>query len=208
MGASAMTCQMPGGSLPPIWFLRHGETFWNAERRIQGQLESPLTERGIAEAGMQARILHPILMREHPACFASPLGRAQQTARIALEGRPYLTDPRLAEAHAGHWQGLLRAEVIDNPENGLSPDISALELFVAAPGGEDFDALSARIRDFLASLTGPSVIVGHGLWGQVLRGAVRGLPRSAMGRLPNEQGCVYALSDGAEHVLREAAAEG
>ena len=187
--------------LPKIWFLRHGETHWNVEKRIQGQLESDLTPAGIAQAQAQARLMRPVLETD-PGCHVSPLGRAQQTARIVLGERPFQTDPRLSEVHGGIWQGLLRPDVIrDNP--ALVPaDVTALELFLAAPGGEGYEVFSARIRAFLATLSTPSVIVAHGLLGQVLRGLLRGLPRSEMGHLPNEQGCVYGLENGREHVLR------
>jgi probable phosphoglycerate mutase len=188
--------------LPKLWFLRHGETHWNRQKRIQGQLESQLTEKGVRQAHMQARLIRPVL-RQGPACFVSPLGRAQETARIALGDTRYKTDTRLAEAHAGRWQGLLRADVITDANNGLHQDINALELFLSAPEGEGFADLQARIVDFLKGLSGPSVIVGHGLWGQVLRGLVRGLPRAAMGGLSNEQGCIYLLDKGRETVLRE-----
>ncbi|WP_368073708.1 hypothetical protein [Sulfitobacter sp. JL08] len=60
--------------------------------------------------------------------------------------------------------------------------------------------------DFLADLTGPSVIVSHGLPGHVLRGVVTGLDRSGMGYSGNRQGCVYVLENGQEHVLDHAGA--
>ncbi len=181
---------------PKIWFLRHGQTYWNAERRIQGQLESDLTPLGLRHAQAQARILQQGL-----PCFVSPLGRAQQTARIALSDVAFQNDDRLAEAHAGDWQGLLREDVIRDHAATLPADISALELFLAAPGGEGFDAFEGRIAAFLDTLTVPSVIVAHGLLGQVLRGLIRGLARAEMGTLPNEQACVYVLEEGRETVL-------
>ncbi len=186
---------------PTLWFLRHGETEWNAERRIQGQLESQLTTRGVAHAHQQQQILTSVL-RQNPACFVSPLGRAQQTAEIALGDYPYRTEARLAEAQAGLFQGMTLAEV-----NARYPEIYAanphnLDLFCAAPNGEGYDRFLDRIQSFLAELVGPTVIVSHGLLGQVLRGLVCGLDRSGMAVLPNEQGCVYLLEHGAETVLR------
>ncbi|QGX98657.1 histidine phosphatase family protein [Roseovarius faecimaris] len=189
---------------PKIWFLRHGETEWNAERRIQGQLESKLTPRGIGHAEAQARLMAPILKAD-PPCFVSPLGRAQQTAQIALGARAYVTDPRLAEAHAGDWQGLLHADVRrDHPEL-LPPETTALDLFLKAPGGEGFAVFHDRILAFMRDLTEPSVVVAHGLLGQVMRGLILGLPHEEMGTLSNEQACVYVLENGSETVLREAA---
>lgn len=183
---------------PKVWLLRHGETVWNAEKRIQGQLESELTPRGIAQAHQQADLMRPILA-DAPPCFVSPLGRAQQTAQIALGGKPFQTDPRLAEVHAGDWQGLLRDEVLaDHPALAQA---TALDVFLSAPGGERFDGFRARIVAFLNDLITPSVVVAHGLLGQVLRGLICGFDRAQMGALPNGQGCVYVLENGTETVL-------
>jgi len=187
--------------LPKIWFLRHGETHWNAEKRIQGQLESPLTARGLADAGRQAALMQPIL-KDDLACFVSPLERAQQTAQIALSGRGFNTDARLAEAHAGAWQGMLQADVFRDFPHLAHPGMATLDVFVAAPDSEGFDAFQGRILSFLSDLTNPSVIVAHGLLGQVLRGLVLGLDRTGMGQLSNLQGCVYVLENGAEQVLQ------
>lgn len=187
-------------AVPKIWFLRHGETYWNVEKRIQGQLESELTEKGLQDAHAQAGLMAPVMAMD-PPCFVSPLGRAQQTAKIALAGATFQTDARLSEAHAGEWQGLLRPDVIRDHSDTLPSDITALELFLAAPKGEGFTAFEARITLFLSELTEPSVIVAHGLLGQVLRGTLCGIPRAGMGALPNGQGCVYVLENGAETVL-------
>jgi probable phosphoglycerate mutase len=187
---------------PKIWFLRHGETFWNVERRIQGQLCSTLTEQGLADAHAQAGLMRAVL-EQGPDCYASPLKRAQMTAEIALGGAAFTTDARLAEAHAGEWQGRLHADVRrDHPELDR-PEVSVLDVFLAAPGGEGYARFEARIREFLHSLTGPSVIVSHGLLGQVLRGIICGLDLVQMGRLSNDQGCVYVLENGAERILKQ-----
>lgn len=188
-------------AFPKIWFLRHGQTEWNAERRIQGQLESRLSALGQSHARQQADLIAPILL-QNPTCFASPLGRAQQTADIALAGTPFETDARLAEAHAGELQGMTLDEVATR-----FPDISAanprhLDLFCAAPKGEGFDSFHTRIHAFMKDLQGPSVVVAHGLLGQVMRGIALGLSRGQMAELSNEQGCIYLLEDGCERVLK------
>ncbi|MEO0943690.1 MAG: histidine phosphatase family protein [Pseudomonadota bacterium] len=189
-------------SAPKIWLLRHGETLWNAERRVQGQLESELTPRGIAQAHQQAALMAPVLANS-PPCFVSPLGRAQQTAEIALGGKAFVTDARLAEAHAGQWQGRLREKLL--AERPDLAEASALEVFLSAPEGERFDGFQGRVSDFLGDLTEPSVVVAHGLLGQVMRGLLCGLGRAEMGHLANAQGCVYVLENGAETVLTASA---
>ncbi|KIC39748.1 histidine phosphatase family protein [Leisingera sp. ANG-M7] len=185
---------------PKIWLLRHGQTEWNAEHRIQGQLESPLSVLGVEHARRQAALMVPVLM-QNPTCYASPLGRAQQTADIALGGAPFVTDARLAEAYAGAFQGMTLEEVAaEYPDiHGANP--RNLDLFCEAPGGEGYGSFHARILDFMQSLTGPSVVVAHGLLGQVMRGIVCGLSRDQMAALPNGQGCVYVLENGMETVL-------
>jgi len=184
---------------PPIWFLRHGETDWNAARRIQGQLESRLTDLGRAQASDQGRIVAPIL-DGGPDILVSPLLRADETARIALGAHPFRTDPELMEIHAGDWQGRYYDDLL--AERADLRGLSALEIFADAPGGEGLAAFRARVAGVLARLSGPTVIVAHGLWGQVLRGLVLRLDDRAVSRLDNLQGVVYALRDGAETVLR------
>jgi len=152
-------------SFPRSGFLRHGQTEWNLEGRLQGHKDSPLTALGRAQAERQARILSDIperVAKGPGGCFASSLGRAQETARIALAGQDFVTDPRLAEIATGDWEGRLRAEVA-NGEGDLF-------LYAGAPGGEGLEALQARVAAFLDDLEGPSVVVSHGLLGKVLRG--------------------------------------
>ncbi|MBD3663030.1 histidine phosphatase family protein [Sulfitobacter aestuariivivens] len=185
---------------PPIWFLRHGQTVWNKAYRLQGQLDSPLTDQGIAEARRQAVVIAPVL-KEAPAIWVSPLGRARQTADIALDGASYQTDPRLMEIHAGRWQGMLRTEIMDAQPDWAACAPSALEIYEAAEGGEGIAAFEARILAFLRDLSGPTVIVAHGLLGQVLRAHVLGADVGQAGALSNLQGVVYHLRDGQEYVL-------
>ena len=185
---------------PKIWLLRHGQTEWNAQKRIQGQLESQLTPLGIEQAHRQAALMRDVLAYE-PVCYCSPLGRAQQTAKIALAGVTYKTDNRLAEVDAGIWQGRTFDEINSQWPDLVQANPHNLDLYCAAPESEGFHAFRSRIEEFLNELTGPSVIVAHGLLGQVVRGLTCGLERSEMGALPNQQGCVYLLSGGAENVL-------
>ncbi len=187
-------------SYPKVWFLRHGETEWNAEGRVQGQTESVLSPRGVQHAHQQSRLMAPILAH-NPPCIVSPLKRTRQTADIALDGREYETDDRLKEVFAGDWEGHLRADIFKNLPEGITPHSPHMEFYAAAPGGEGFDTFQARVRDFVATLTQPTVIVAHGLSGQLLRGELCGLSRPELGQLTNRQGCVYVLENGVETVL-------
>ncbi|KZY51607.1 histidine phosphatase family protein [Sulfitobacter sp. KE29] len=185
---------------PKIWFLRHGQTEWNRAFRLQGHLDSPLTDQGIAEAERQAQIM-PSILAQKPDILVSPLGRAQQTARTALNGAAFQTDARLMEIHAGDWQGATRDEIFAAYPDLAARDPAPLEIYAAAPGGEGLAAFRARIRAVLDSLIAPTVLVAHRLWGQVLRAEVCGVAPAEAGRLSNRQGCVYLLENGSERIL-------
>ena len=183
-------------TFPKIWFLRHGQTEWNAEGRIQGRLNSDLTSQGRADARKQAELIAPFIapvLAGPGAIFVSPQGRAQETAQIALGGHDFQVDDRIAEINTGDWEGRLRSELVHAE--------SDIETYASAPGGEGMEGLEARVRDFLRSLTGPSIIVSHGILGKVLRGQVCGLDRAGTTALCNRQGCVYVLEDGHEKIL-------
>jgi probable phosphoglycerate mutase len=99
-----------------------------------------------------------------------------------------LIDPRLAEIATGAWEGQLKTD--------LPKGANDLAVYANAPQGEGLDALIARVRGFADELNGPSIVVSHGLWGQVLRGLAQGLSRDDMGAQSNRQGCVYHIRDG------------
>lgn len=189
---------------PKIWFLRHGQTEWNRVYRLQGQLDSPLTDQGVAEAQRQALIM-PGILAAKPDLFVSPLGRAVQTAEIVLAGAPYRTDARLMEIHAGDWQGRTRGEIVASQPRWAHAWPTGLEIYQSAVGGEGIAAFEARIIEFLQSLVRPTVIVAHGLLGQVLRAHVLGIGMPEAGRLSNLQGVVYVLENGTETVLEGSA---
>jgi 2,3-bisphosphoglycerate-dependent phosphoglycerate mutase len=117
-----------------VIIVRHGETEWNIKSIRQGNLDSRLTEKGIA----QAKALAQRLTREHfTALYSSDLGRAVQTAEevASVTGHEIITDPRLRERHLGIFQGLSGEEIKQkHPEEyklhrSLGPDY-------VIPGGE------------------------------------------------------------------------
>jgi probable phosphoglycerate mutase len=93
-----------------ILLIRHGETAWNAERRLQGHLDIPLNEEG----ERQARLLGEALASEPiDLVVASDLQRARQTAQAvaAVRGMPLLIEPGLRERCYGGFEGLLYSEI-------------------------------------------------------------------------------------------------
>lgn len=93
-----------------IFLIRHGETHWNSEGRIQGHLDSPLTGTGLAQAKALATRLKS---QSFSAIYSSDLGRAYQTAQCLAEPHQLeiQTDSRLRERHLGIFQGLLKQEL-------------------------------------------------------------------------------------------------
>lgn len=186
---------------PELLVLRHGETLWNREQRMQGALNSALTEQGIRHAKRQGEILSQFDLSAWTA-VCSPQGRAFQTAGIAVA--PYVnkitTDSLLREIDVGEWQGRLRAELkVKGPQND-SPD-GPLALYEQAPGGEGFNRLEARCRKFLNGLNCPTVIVTHGITSRMLRILVLGLSRDALGEIAGGQGNIFHLKDGVQKEL-------
>src|SRR5436305_15084177 len=98
------------GTAVRILLARHGETVSNVEGRWQGQTDSPLTERGLAQARELARAL---ANESLAAIYSSDLGRAYQTAAVVAEPHnlPVTTEPRLRELDVGRWTGRLGAEI-------------------------------------------------------------------------------------------------
>jgi len=193
--------------LPPVYILRHGQTEWNRLGRMQGHLDSPLTEAGRENARAQGRLIAE-LAAQQPGLhfFASPQGRVRQTWAIALEGlgADLREDARLKEAAAGAWQGMTEAEIAARYPEQYALHETRLSLGLGAPGGEGFHDLAARCGAFLSELTGPSVIFTHGVTLAVLRGLARGLSERDVLGLDHRQGVIYAIEDGRERVLEPA----
>lgn len=184
---------------PDLYVLRHGETEWNAERRIQGQTESVLTERGKAQAARQGAILAGLGIEALPV-HASPLKRVRQTVEIALPGRAVIFDDRLKELSLGRWEGFTRDEIGARYPDAFA-ETDPFLWFQTAPGGERYSDLAERVASFLADLDGPAVIASHGLAARFLRGHVLGLDLGGISTLSVRQGVVWKLAGGVETEL-------
>lgn len=184
---------------PDVYLLRHGETEWNKSGRIQGQMNSDLTELGQAQAAQQGAILRRLGDRVAGLDrFASPLSRTQATARIAFGGDEFTNDPRLIEIGCGAWEGITPAQ-----RQARDPDLMArstrdLDLYFNAPMGEGLPALRARVMDFLNSLNAPAIIVSHKVSLIVMRACLTGIRQEQMYDLTATQGTVIRISGGVE----------
>jgi probable phosphoglycerate mutase len=157
-----------------IFLIRHGQTDFNRDRRLQGRLDSRLTELGMDQARRMAETLRPFVA-EHPdwTVIASPSGRTRHTARIVCEtlglGAEVEIEPRIAEVDVGRWEGL-GAEDIEAAHPGLMGQPGWL---CQAPGGECLEDLSSRLGEWLAEIDETDgrrrIVVSHGIAGRVLR---------------------------------------
>jgi glucosyl-3-phosphoglycerate phosphatase len=183
-------------TLPELYILRHGETLWNRERRMQGALDSALTDLGRAQARAIGAMLaaRGVTAATH-AILSSPQGRCVTTARLAFGADPRL-DPRLAEIGMGDWAGLTRDQIAARWPG--PPGEGFMQLYARIPGGEGFAALAERCRAFLAGLDRPAVIVTHGMTSRFLRAAALGLDPA---EVAGGQGVVHRINAGRAEVL-------
>ncbi len=137
--------------------------------------------------------------------YCSPQGRALDSAGITLKplGLSARADARLCEISFGKWQGLTFGEIADGwPEHVKYADQNPFGWHFQAPGGEAFEDMRARALRFLEDLTGPSVIVTHGITSRILRGIWLGQSIDEMAEMPGGQGCVHHLSNAGCRTLR------
>jgi len=200
---------LPGGRVRvsgTVYFIRHGETDWNRERRYQGHADIPLNETGRAQAARNGDVLRAALGEPgRVAYFSSPLTRATETLeivreRMALPRRRYRLDDRLIEIDLGDWNGRTHEEIAaEDPSVHVRREKAKWDFTV--PGGESYRAAAARVREFLTELETPAVIVGHGATGRILRGYLLGLSVRTTPHLPAPQDVVFRLRQGREETL-------
>lgn len=163
---------------PDVFFIRHGQTPWNAERRYQGRQDIPLNALGESQADRNGEILRMTLEQRgiDPAALewhASPLIRTRETMRrirAAFSGPlPEVHyDVRLVEISFGALEGKLFDELPANMARSIGlRDASYWEY--RPDGGENYRDVEQRITEFASILRGPSVIVAHGGIARTLR---------------------------------------
>jgi broad specificity phosphatase PhoE len=182
--------------------VRHGETEWNLQRRYQGRSDSPLTERGIAQARAIGQLFASLPEIASAGIVASPIGRARSTAELICEHLPPSAalhlDDRLCELSLGSWDGLTYQQ-IEMRVPGVFDGDGRHEWYFRSPDGERYHAFAARLSAWLKDWDERRVlvVVTHGIVTRVLRGLYAGLPRAVALMLPVPQDKVYRLSGGA-----------
>ena len=202
-----------------LFIARHGETVFNAVGRMQGMdAHTPLTWDGCEQAvrmgeALRGHVSDPALLK----LVASPSGRTLQTlalvvAEIHADWHSHTTDRRLREIDVGEWEGQYY--------RSLFPDIGALmdaehKLFkIVAPGGEDYVAVAARLREWLGEqdFASDMLVISHGMTARVLRGLLLGLPDLEGFGAPVApslaQGSMVMIRDGVEEMVIDGAGAG
>lgn len=194
--------------MPTIILLRHGETHWNRQQRIQGHGDSPLTLKGIDQARAYGRAALPLLGAAQGSLqpgsarwrlVSSPLSRCMQTMAIfcevaGLDFAQVERDARLKEVSTGEYSGRLKAEFPPGELGGSGRQ----SWFFHCPGGESHDHMVARLSAWLESLSENDhvIAVSHGIAGKVLRGLYCGWdPDSALAQ-DSPQDALFLLRDG------------
>jgi len=185
-----------------IYFLRHGETEWNRERRIQGSMEwTDLTDEGVrlAEAARDGMIAKGLVFDR---LFSSPYRRALHTAQIlgAGLGLAPIVDDRLREISFGPYEGTRYGEGLFADDNIRACFLDPPR-YVARNGAEPFDAVLARVREFieqtlvpLASSCARVLVVAHG---GILRTVLRltaNLPLADFWKGPQPNCCAHVVT--------------
>lgn len=150
--------------MPELWLIRHAPTDWNAEKRIQGSVERPLSEEGRAWAARRRLPVGGMNRR----WFVSPRSRARETAEIM--GLSPMVDPRLREMSWGAWEGKRVPELVQSGD--LIHGTECLGLDFRPPGGESPREVRDRLADWLREIARDSSPVGAVTHHGVLRVAL------------------------------------
>lgn len=191
--------------LPTILLIRHGETQWNIEGRLQGGQDTPLTLNGFRQICAVAENTRDIWTKLSAtgtvSYISSPLGRARQTASILADSwgirySEFQSHDAIAERNYGAWEGMTLSEVsrIRPAEFGAHQrDLWDYQV----PGGESKSQLCARIERWLARLSTdqPHVVVTHSGCFRLIRGLYVRASKMEMDAYREPQTTSYLLSD-------------
>jgi broad specificity phosphatase PhoE len=191
--------------VPTIYYIRHGETAWNAEGRLQGTQDIPLNDLGRRQATEAGIILAGLFARDGRseqslAFVASPLGRARSTMELVrgalkLPPRDYAIDGRLREIGYGDWEGSTLVQM-QASDPAVFARRQADKWTVPPPGGESYAQVQARVTDWYQQLTADTVAVAHGGTARALMVALGIETPASAADLTIEQGAVYLFGHG------------
>lgn len=191
---------------PIIYYIRHGETDWNAEHRFQGRRDIPLNALGRSQAKANGKRLKALI--ENPDSFdfvCSPLGRTRETmenirSEMGLDVADYQINASLAEMSYGDLEGVTLSE-LENDYAELFEWRKRDRWQFQPPNGESLAMTEQRVVPFFKNITRNTVVVAHGAVGRTVRRALLNLPQDDAGWFEFPQDKVFRFINGKEKVL-------
>ena len=195
-----------------VYLVRHGETEWNRRGKIQGQADIPLNEKGEALAFLTGQKMKDIPFKR---IYTSPLSRARRTAELisGQRGLPLMEDSRLLEISYGNREGQLLALIHRLPFLRLHRYFFYSSAYVPPKGGETYDDLRKRCREFLEQELKPLeeqmdhvLVCGHGALIREMVCIIDGIAPDAFWKGPVQKNCavtVLSLEQGVFQVMEE-----
>jgi broad specificity phosphatase PhoE len=191
--------------MPTLYYVRHGETDWNVEQRLQGHRDTALNARGRSQAARCGDILSDLFKRDRrdPAACAylsSPLMRARQTmellrSALSLDPSAYAVDDRLVEISFGDWEGLTLSEIKARSPQALAEREHDKWGF-RPPGGESYRDVTRRVGDWYKTVTRDAVVAAHGGVARGLIAHFNILPHEEAAHADIAHGVVYVFAGG------------
>jgi broad specificity phosphatase PhoE len=191
--------------MPVLYYVRHGETDFNAQARLQGRRDTLLNARGRQQAVECGELLRDLFARDHRraadfAYVASPLKRTRETmvilrATLGLDPHAYETDDRLLEISYGEWEGMTLPE-IEARFPGALAQRNRDKWDFAPPGGESYRELAVKMNEWYAALTRDTVVAGHGGGVRMMMALFNVMSKEEATHAQIAQGVVYVFADG------------
>ncbi|HCE1617050.1 histidine phosphatase family protein [Vibrio parahaemolyticus] len=182
-----------------IFVLRHGETEFNADKKLQGHCNSSLTSKGSDQARRVGTTLKQYVENRPFRVYSSTLGRALQTSQIVCEELNYSyenlnKEPRLKEFSLGEWEQRTIPSLVQEIPNLLAQN----DWYLQAPNCETYESVRERLSSWLSDVTHDEdiVVVSHGLTGIVLRGLLLGMDYTQVWQQDLPQDAFFIIEDG------------
>ncbi len=182
-----------------IFVLRHGETEFNADKKLQGHCDSSLTSKGSDQARRVGTTLKQYVENRPFRVYSSTLGRALQTSQIVCEELNYSyenlnKEPRLKEFSLGEWE----QRTIPSLEQEVPNLLAQNDWYLQAPNCETYESVRERLSSWLSDVTHDEdiVVVSHGLTGIVLRGLLLGMDYTQVWQQDLPQDAFFIIEDG------------
>ncbi|HCH4264527.1 TPA: histidine phosphatase family protein [Vibrio parahaemolyticus] len=182
-----------------IFVLRHGETEFNADKKLQGHCNSSLTSKGSDQARRVGTTLKQYVENRSFRVYSSTLGRALQTSQIVCEELNYSyenlnKEPRLKEFSLGEWE----QRTIPSLEQEIPNLLAQNDWYLQAPNCETYESVRERLSSWLSDVAHDEdiVVVSHGLTGIVLRGLLLGMDYTQVWQQDLPQDAFFIIEDG------------